>query len=158
MFHWTDLSKLRAVLDVNLVAVFAVTKHLLPQLIKARGRVVNIASLAGYVPLFGASAYTASKHGVVGFSNAIRAELYPLGVDVIHIAPGFMKTPLVENIGVDIQKTFEALPEEVRALYPANAGTKIATDFSKDVQMVVRAICSFVFFQNCSYLFVHFPL
>ena len=137
-FHWTEINKQKTVLDVNLVALFVVTKLCLPLLIKAKGRVVNIASIAGYVPLIGAAAYTASKHGVVGFSSVIRAELYPLGVDVVHIAPGFMRTPLVENISSELRKTFESLPEDVRAMYPGVTDTKISERFQHLMNLLVR--------------------
>ena len=97
LFDWNDFESVdRKVIEVNLIGTMRMTKAMLPQLIKGRGRLIVVSSLAGkdHVP-FGA-AYAASKHGLYGFADSIRVELYPLDVDVITIAPGkspFLKSP-----------------------------------------------------------------
>ena len=113
------MATMKKVLDVNLYAPFAMTKMLLPSLIKGRGRVINIASLAGKVSVFGGAAYAASKHGMFGFSNTIRAELFPLGIDVITIAPGFMKTPIVTGTLKTLETCWQQQSQETRDLYGA---------------------------------------
>jgi short-subunit dehydrogenase len=83
------------VLEVNLHGVIAVTEAFLPTLVASRdGHVVNISSLNGYLAQAEASAYCASKFGVRGFSEALRAELrmarVPVEVSVVH--PGGVRT------------------------------------------------------------------
>ena len=80
----------------NLTGVFNVTHALLPALRAASGRIVNIGSIQSFVHVRTPSspAYTASKHGVLGFTRALAAELGKDGVRVNAIGPGFIATPL----------------------------------------------------------------
>jgi NAD(P)-dependent dehydrogenase (short-subunit alcohol dehydrogenase family) len=87
-------------LEVNLVSVLIVTKAFLPLLGADRslqgkpGRIVNISSTGGKQggPFLGA--YSASKHGLEGFSESLRRELMLYGIDVIIVAPGSVATPI----------------------------------------------------------------
>ena len=91
---WEDI------IDINLTGVFNVTYAFLDPLRKAKGRIVNIGSIQSFVHLRTPSspAYTASKHGVLGFTNALAAELGKDGVRVNAIGPGFIETPLNEKV------------------------------------------------------------
>jgi short-subunit dehydrogenase len=91
--EWEDFD---IVLSVNLMAAVHLTRLLLPQLIKNRGFIVNVASGSGLAPFPGLSAYTTSKFGLVGFSEAIRAELRGL-VGVSTICPAFVATPIIKD-------------------------------------------------------------
>ena len=84
------------VLAINLNGVFNVTQAFLPALRANKGRVVNLASIQSFVHLRTPSspAYTTSKHGVLGFTKALAAELGKDGVRVNAIGPGFIETPL----------------------------------------------------------------
>jgi 3-oxoacyl-[acyl-carrier protein] reductase len=79
--------------------VFNVTHAFLDPLRAARGRIVNIGSIQSFVHVRTPSspAYTASKHGVLGFTRALAAELGKEGVRVNAIGPGFIETPLNAN-------------------------------------------------------------
>lgn len=90
---WQDI------MSVNLNGVFNVTHAFLGQLRATRGRIVNIASIQSFVHVRTPSspAYTASKHGVLGFTRALAAELGKDGVRVNAIGPGFIETPLNEQ-------------------------------------------------------------
>ena len=87
-------------LEVNLVSVLIVTKAFLPLLGTDRslhgkpGRIINISSVGGQAggPFLGA--YSASKHGLEGFSESLRRELMLYGIDVIIIGPGAVATPI----------------------------------------------------------------
>lgn len=84
------------VLDVNLRGVCNGIASVYPQMIKQRsGHIVNIASLAGLVPLPLAASYTASKFAVVGLSRALRIEAAPHGVRVTAVCPAIVDTPLL---------------------------------------------------------------
>jgi 3-oxoacyl-[acyl-carrier protein] reductase len=91
---WEDI------IAINLTGVFNVTHALLDPLRAARGRIVNIGSIQSFVHLRTPSspAYTASKHGVLGLTKALAAELGKDGVRVNAIGPGFIETPLNEKV------------------------------------------------------------
>lgn len=84
------------VLAINLNGVFNVTQAFLPQLRASKGRIVNLGSVQSFVHLRTPTspAYTTSKHGVLGFTKALAAELGKDGVRVNAIGPGFIETPL----------------------------------------------------------------
>ncbi|HWC21762.1 MAG TPA: SDR family oxidoreductase [Flexivirga sp.] len=79
------------VLRVNLLGTAAVIRAAVPQLRKVHGRVVTVASTLGLRPAGDATAYCASKHGVVGFSRALAMELAG-DVGVTMVVPGGMRT------------------------------------------------------------------
>jgi 3-oxoacyl-[acyl-carrier protein] reductase len=83
-------------LAVNLNGTFNVTQAFLAPLRATKGRIVNIASIQSFVHVRTPSspAYTTSKHGVLGFTRALAAELGKDGVRVNAIGPGFIETPL----------------------------------------------------------------
>lgn len=93
---WEELTadEVRRQLDVNLVGAMAVTGTCLPALRAARGVVVNVSSVSGQAgdPLMGP--YNASKFGLEGASEALRAELRPFGVRVVLVEPGPFRTPI----------------------------------------------------------------
>jgi 3-oxoacyl-[acyl-carrier protein] reductase len=102
---WEDI------IAINLSGVFNVTYAFLQSLRAAKGRIVNIGSIQSFVHLRTPSspAYTASKHGVLGFTKALAAELGKDGVRVNAIGPGFIETPLNEKVRAsnpDLAKVF----------------------------------------------------
>jgi NAD(P)-dependent dehydrogenase (short-subunit alcohol dehydrogenase family) len=90
---WQDI------MAVNLTGAFNVTQAFLGQLRAAKGRIVNLGSIQSFVHIRtpSSAAYTASKHGVLGFTKALAAELGKDGVRVNAIGPGFIATPLNAN-------------------------------------------------------------
>ena len=84
------------ILAINLNGVFNVTHAFLAQLRASKGRIVNLGSVQSFVHLRTPTspAYTTSKHGVLGFTKALAAELGKDGVRVNAIGPGFIETPL----------------------------------------------------------------
>jgi len=87
------LDDLRRQLETNLFGVVRVTQAVLPHMReRRRGRILMMSSVAGLVspPTYGA--YSGSKHALEGLSNALRLELYPFGVEVILIEPGYIVT------------------------------------------------------------------
>ena len=91
---WEDI------IAINLTGVFNVTHAFLAPLRASKGRIVNIGSIQSFLHLKTPSspAYTASKHGVLGFTKALAAELGKEGVRVNAIGPGFIETPLNEKV------------------------------------------------------------
>jgi len=81
------------VLAVNLKGHFLCARRAIPELLKTRGNIINIASVAGEITCAGVH-YSASKGGAVSFTKALASELAPLGVRVNAIGPGLMRTPM----------------------------------------------------------------
>ena len=91
---WQDI------MAINLNGVFNVTHAFLQPLCASKGRIVNIASIQSFVHVRtpNSPAYTSSKHGVLGFTRALAAELGKQGVRVNAIGPGLIETPLNEQV------------------------------------------------------------
>jgi NAD(P)-dependent dehydrogenase (short-subunit alcohol dehydrogenase family) len=90
------------------------------------GRVINVASLAGLVGSPYVTAYTASKHALVGFTRALASEVSGKGVTVNALCPGFVATDIVwsgaRNIVAKTGKSFE---DAVKALAEMNPGRRL---------------------------------
>jgi NAD(P)-dependent dehydrogenase (short-subunit alcohol dehydrogenase family) len=86
----------RDIMAVNLNGVFNVTHAFLAQIRASKGRIINIASMQSFMHVRtpNSAAYTTSKHGVLGFTRALAAELGKDGVRVNAIGPGLIETPL----------------------------------------------------------------
>lgn len=115
------LAQLRRQLEVNVVGQIAVTQAVLPLLRQARGRIVNMGSIAGRgtIPMTGP--YAASKHALEAVTDALRLELYPWGIEVSIIEPGAIATPIWDKslqISLDVEKD---MPVEAKHLYEAAA-------------------------------------
>ncbi|KAL8163600.1 UNVERIFIED_CONTAM: hypothetical protein K2H54_031291 [Gekko kuhli] len=93
--EWLTKNDFVKVLDVNLVGLIDVTLHMLPLVKKAKGRVVNVASILGRLAFYGGG-YCPSKYGVEAFSDCLRRELRPFGVKIAIIEPGYFRTGMTE--------------------------------------------------------------
>jgi NAD(P)-dependent dehydrogenase (short-subunit alcohol dehydrogenase family) len=91
---WQDI------MAINLNGTFNVTHAFLGQLRATKGRIVNLGSIQSFVHVRtpNSPAYTTSKHGVLGFTRALAAELGKDGVRVNAIGPGLIETPLNEKV------------------------------------------------------------
>lgn len=91
----TDVSVDRRVMEVNYFGVVALTKALLPAMLeRGGGRFVVVSSLVGKISTPMRSGYSASKHALHGFFDALRAELYDRGIRVTLACPGFVRTEI----------------------------------------------------------------
>ena len=86
-------SEIRAQFDANVFGLFALTRAVLP-IMRAQksGHVINITSVAGQIGFPGSGYYAASKHAVEGWSDALLAEVKPLGIEVTCVEPGPFRT------------------------------------------------------------------
>jgi len=101
-----------AVLNVNLKAVFMLSKAVAPGMIRAHsGHIINIASLAGKSAFSGGSIYCASKWGLLGLTQCMAEDLRPHGIRVSAICPGSVNTEFSAHVGKDPQKMLQ--PEDV---------------------------------------------
>lgn len=96
-------------LNVNLTSVFEFCNAVLPGMIeRGSGSIVNIASVAGLVAGKGGAGYTASKHGVIGYTKHLSSEYARHGIKINAICPGTIETPLVKDVLAGLSK--EAVP------------------------------------------------
>lgn len=90
-----DLAVMRRMLEINLLGVATTFQPFLGAMKSAgRGRLVAVASLAGWRGLPGNGAYCASKAGVIAYLQSLRAELRGSGLQVATVCPGYLRTPL----------------------------------------------------------------
>lgn len=96
-FEKIEINELQKVMDVNLMGTIRFTHALLPIVLRSdKPSIITITSAAGYVAAPGLSAYSASKFGLTGFMDSLRAELKGRA-QVCTISPGFIKTDLAIN-------------------------------------------------------------
>lgn len=89
----------QAVIDTNLTSVFRLSRAVVKAMMKARtGRIVNIASVVGFMGNAGQTNYVAAKAGMVGFTKALAREIGSRGVTVNCVAPGFIETDMTKSL------------------------------------------------------------
>jgi short-subunit dehydrogenase len=89
LFNEVELSVLKNLMDVNFWGSVYCTKYALPEILKTKGSVVGISSIAGYRGLPGRTGYSSSKFAMNGFMESLRTELLKTGVHVMVACPGF---------------------------------------------------------------------
>jgi 3-oxoacyl-[acyl-carrier protein] reductase len=107
------------VFEVNVLGVFLCCRAVVPRMLeRGRGRIVNVASGAAYLPGVQTTAYSASKAAVHRFSEVLAAQLAPHGIPVFSISPGLVRTDMTAGaFGDDAPWTPpELAPRLVRAL------------------------------------------
>ncbi|MFJ6997248.1 3-oxoacyl-ACP reductase FabG [Streptomyces sp. NPDC003090] len=113
------------VIDTNLNSVFRMTREVLTtggMRDKDRGRIISIASTAGKQGVVLGAPYSASKHGVVGFTKALGNELAPTGITVNAVCPGYVETPMAQRVrqgyAAAYDTTEDAILEKFQAKIP----------------------------------------
>jgi NAD(P)-dependent dehydrogenase (short-subunit alcohol dehydrogenase family) len=106
----TSPAAFREVLDVNLVGAFLCARAVIPGMkARRRGRVVNVTSISGTIGTPEASAYNASKWGLVGLTRCLAEELRPHGVQCVAVSPGSVDTEMLRRTPFPPEMT----PEDV---------------------------------------------
>lgn len=119
---WMEPEDWRKVLDTNLNAWYFTTRAVLqPMLLHKYGRVINVASLSGIKGLPGQTNYSAAKGGIIAATKALSQEVARKNVTVNAVAPGFIKTDMVEGLDEaalkkDIPAARFGEPKEVAAV------------------------------------------
>ncbi len=104
-----DLDHFDQVMDVNISAPVAITRYALPHILKhPRGAVIQIASVAGKMSFRGGAMYCASKHALVGFSNALFEDVRENGIKVCAICPGYVNTPMMDGRTLQVEKMIQS--------------------------------------------------
>lgn len=97
-----DLSVIKKLMDTNFWGTVYCTKHALPALLKSKGVIVGVSSVAGYRGLPGRTGYSASKFAMQGFLESLRTEQLHTGVHVMWVCPGFTASN-IRNTALDSQ-------------------------------------------------------
>ena len=111
------ISETRKLMEVNVIGLIATTKAFAPLLRKARGRIVNIGSLAGIIATPGASSYAASKFAVQAITDSLRIELGAVGIQVTIVDPGAVESALWEKGKERKKAILSTAPQELLDLY-----------------------------------------
>jgi NAD(P)-dependent dehydrogenase (short-subunit alcohol dehydrogenase family) len=107
----------RAQFETNVFGVLRVTRAVLPCMRqRRRGRILMMSSLSGLVTPPTQGAYSASKHALEGLSNALRLELYPFGIDVVLIEPGYIITG-IQKTAAEFSRPYVEKQGPYSALY-----------------------------------------
>jgi short-subunit dehydrogenase len=118
-----SVDEYRRQFETNVFGVIAVTQVVLPLMRQNRsGRIINMNSISGKFGFPGLSPYTASKHALEGYSESLRLELKPFGIDVVLVEPGSYQTNIwssVDNMKVDPKSPYrfymEAMMKEIES-------------------------------------------
>jgi NAD(P)-dependent dehydrogenase (short-subunit alcohol dehydrogenase family) len=112
-----SIPDLRRQLEINLIGQVAVTQTFLPLIRTARGRIVNMGSIAGRaaMPLMGP--YSASKFALEAITDALRLEVQQWGIEVSIVEPGAIATPIWDKSGKGATDLEAATTPELRMLY-----------------------------------------
>jgi NAD(P)-dependent dehydrogenase (short-subunit alcohol dehydrogenase family) len=147
-----DESTWRRVIDIDLTGVFLCCKRSLAEMLpRGRGRIINMASVAGLGGTGGGAAYIAAKHGVVGLTRQMAVVYSPRGITVNCVCPGAIPTGLRANsqaiLGPDVpdmsQRGVAVSDEQVRALVPAGRRGS-AQDIANAVSFLASDEASYV--------------
>lgn len=143
--EFLPIETLRRQIEINVIGQVAVTQAMLPLLRLARGRIVNIGSVSGFVTAPYLGPYSASKFALEAVTNALRLELRHSGIQVSILEPGNVKTPIWDKaIAAAEEKANQASPEAER-LYRAELeqmreASIIMRDTGMPVERIVRAV------------------
>ena len=134
-------AQMRRQMEVNFFGPAILTRELLPALIAARGRVVNLSSMLGETGMPLNALYCASKHALEGLSRALRHELAPRDLQVAIVAPGGFRTRFGDNVQWGERNVSDDPVEHAADCRPRARGWRRACDRvpGADAQRVVQA-------------------
>ncbi|VVS95663.1 SDR family NAD(P)-dependent oxidoreductase [Desulfoluna spongiiphila] len=139
-FENIDAEAFDKVLAINVSGSRNVAAATVPWLKKNKGALVLIASSAGFIPVFGYSAYSTSKFAVMGFAEVLRCELTRFGVQVSLFCPSEVDTPMLEREKPTIPKETRALKDFAGVLPVGVAAEKLIRGIEKGRFLIVPGV------------------
>jgi short-subunit dehydrogenase len=136
LFEDCEWSRVERMLQVNIVALTHLTRALLPELMEARGAILNVSSVASLLPLPKLGVYAATKAYVTSFSEALRAELRGTGVSVTAVCPGPVMTEFFDMA----QRAGSTEPPLAPAILRVSAQKVVATALAAVLRDRARVI------------------
>ncbi len=127
-FEDLDLSVIKELMDTNFYGAVYCTKFALPHIIKQKGTIIGISSIAGLAPLPGRTGYCASKHALNGFLNSLRMENIKKELNVLIVHPGFTESSIRKNALNKMGVSQKESPRNEKEMMPA---VKVAKSIAK---------------------------
>jgi dehydrogenase/reductase SDR family member 7B len=141
LFEHADLEVIRHLMNVNFWGTVCCTKFALPYLLKARGSVVGVSSIAGYKGLPGRTGYSASKFAIQGFLETLRIENMKKGLHVLIACPGFTASNIRNTaLAADGSVQGESPRDEDSMMKPEDVAKKIANAIGKRRKILVMTL------------------
>jgi 3-oxoacyl-[acyl-carrier protein] reductase len=114
------------VIRTDLTGVFDITQAFIePMAIRGWGRVINISSIVGQIGNFGQANYAAAKAGLIGFTKTLAREYAKKGVTVNAIAPGFIRTRMLDNVPDKVLQSLVDITPVGRLGEPMEVGASV---------------------------------
>lgn len=137
-----DLGRWRSMLELNVLGLIAATQAALPGMTARKdGHIVNIASTAGHVSNPLAAAYSATKFGVIGFSESLRKEVHKDNIRVTVISPGMAATELRDHIAVEaVQSAVNSAAAAMRQLTAEDVADAILYAVTRPPHVTINEI------------------
>jgi short-subunit dehydrogenase len=141
IFEELDLSVIRQLMDVNFWGTVYCTKYALPHLLQAKGSVVGVSSIAGFMGLPGRTGYSSSKFAMNGFLETLRVETLKQGLHVMVVAPGFTASNVRLNaLNQNGQKQGETPREEAKMMSSEEVARRIANGIERRKRTLVMTL------------------
>ena len=152
-FQDLDVEIFHRLMDVNYFGTLHVLKYLIPKMIShGNGTVVNISSQAGFVGVYGYSGYGASKYAVRGFSDVLRAEMKPLGIQVSIVFPPDTQTPQLEFEESLKPPETKAIAGSAHVLSAEHVANTILRDIRKGKYVIIPGLEGNLFYRMTNLL------
>jgi len=136
-FEDIPFEKYDEIMRVNLYGTWNTVSNLLPHLKQSHGYIVNVSSVAGYIGVFGMTAYSASKFAVIGFSEALRSELKRFDVTVSVLCPPDVDTPMLERAGRIKPEETKAISSTARVMKAGEVAKAVIDSMAKGEFMIL---------------------
>lgn len=137
LFEDCEIEVIRKVMEINFFGMVYTTKYALPYILKAKGTIIGVSSIAGYRGLPVRIGYSASKFAMNGFLEALRTELLYKGVNVMTVAPGFTESNIRK---VALSKDGESLGESFRNEQKMMTSEEVAERILKAIRKRKRSL------------------
>ncbi len=138
-FHW--------MIDVNYYGTVYVTKAVLPgMLVRGSGHIVNISSVAGLIGVLGYTAYSGSKFAVRGFSDALRSEVKPRGINVSIVFPPDTDTPQLQYDNEHKPPEWKATNANPSPMAPEDVAQAILSGIARNRYLIIPGVESKIYY------------
>ena len=145
-FKRTDITMWDRLMDTNVKTAYLLCRAFVPAMMqRGYGRIVNISSLAGKRGVAYLTAYSASKHALIGFSSSLAVELTGQDITVNAVCPGYVDTEMTrENVAKIARTTKRSQPEVMRMLLSSLGQTRLLSpnDVAEVALALARPECS----------------
>lgn len=137
-FHEQSVEEMKKMMDLNLFGSIHTCKAIVSYMIKKKkGIILNTSSMCGFLGLFGYTGYCASKFAIVGFSEALRRELKPYGIQVSVLCPPNTRTPGLQEENKNKPQEVLATEEKAKVVDPEDVSQATFKDLFRQKFMII---------------------